>query len=128
MEKFRLTPNQAAAVEALESSDSPSYLTKIQEQVGVSAATLRTLQKKGIVRLQKVKVPRDPFENFGDLPVILRTYPHPGAGTALKTLRALMEAEGFASTLLHGVTGSGKTEIYLRLIQDALANKRTAWY
>ncbi len=37
---------------------------------------------------------------------------------ALATLR---EGEGFAVTLLEGVTGSGKTELYLRLIQDQLA-------
>src|SRR3990172_5486127 len=45
---------------------------------------------------------------------------------ALEEIEQLMAAGGFASVVLHGVTGSGKTEVYLRAIQACLDRGRTA--
>jgi primosomal protein N' (replication factor Y) len=42
--------------------------------------------------------------------------------SAVETLRGALDAGGFRSLLLHGVTGSGKTEVYCRAIQHALAD------
>ncbi len=48
----------------------------------------------------------------------------PAQQAALQEVRA--QPEGFASVLLHGVTGSGKTEVYLQLIGDCLAKGQQA--
>jgi primosomal protein N' (replication factor Y) (superfamily II helicase) len=45
---------------------------------------------------------------------------------AMKQIRARFELGEFAVQLLHGVTGSGKTEVYLRAVQDTLARGKTA--
>jgi primosomal protein N' (replication factor Y) (superfamily II helicase) len=50
----------------------------------------------------------------------------PAQSRALEDLAARLEARKFSTVLLHGVTGSGKTEVYLRLIARALAQNRTA--
>ncbi|HBQ21459.1 MAG: primosomal protein N' [Deltaproteobacteria bacterium GWA2_38_16] len=50
----------------------------------------------------------------------------PAQITALHTLQKALQAQTFSSFLLHGVTGSGKTEIYLRLIKEALLLQKKA--
>ncbi|RJR26232.1 MAG: DEAD/DEAH box helicase, partial [Candidatus Latescibacterota bacterium] len=50
----------------------------------------------------------------------------PDQQTAFEALRGALAAEAGGRFLLHGVTGSGKTEIYLRLIEEALSRGRGA--
>jgi primosomal protein N' (replication factor Y) len=51
---------------------------------------------------------------------------NPEQDTALKAIRARFELAEFGVQLLYGVTGSGKTEVYLRAVQDTLARQKTA--
>ncbi len=83
-------------------------------------AALDALVKKGVVAVKKVRRLRDPYRGeSGEQP--------------LRTLTAAQQnaVDGITSTektvtLLHGVTGSGKTEVYLTLIAQALKEGRTA--
>jgi primosomal protein N' (replication factor Y) len=68
--------------------------------------------------LRKGKQPRKLKEKSAVLPAPTFSEPTPDQAAAIA---AITGAEGFRSFLLHGVTGSGKTEVYLRAIEAVLA-------
>jgi primosomal protein N' (replication factor Y) len=95
---------------------------------GFSAATIGRLAKLGLVSLRHDRVDRNPFSaqvfetTAGDAarPLTIEQT------SALERLVALADTGDFRVALLHGVTGSGKTEIYLRLAARIRAAGRTA--
>lgn len=90
---------------------------------GVSAAVLAALEGKGIIRQWRKEVSR--FASVGGSVSRL-----PSLSEAQKKARAgiLAAWRDHDVTLLHGVTGSGKTEIYMALIDEVLRNGRQALY
>ena len=86
-------------------------------------AALTALCGKGLARLDS----ETPLPG-GSLPEAVRNPPTPTAeqAKALAAIASALEARRFAPFLLHGVTGSGKTEVYLRAIELALRDGRGA--
>lgn len=83
---------------------------------GVSARVLDTLKKYGYIDFKDIEINRDPLKNR----VYAKTEPlepTPQQAKALHLIGQKLEKEEFDEVLLHGVTGSGKTEVYLQLIQ-----------
>ncbi len=90
-----------------------------------SPAALAALLRRGAVQLRAVEVTRDPFAGAAqpsDTPKVLA----PSQSRALELIRQVIAERRFLPVLLHGVTGSGKTEVYLQAIQTALAQGRQA--
>lgn len=114
------------AVEVLREFPLVHTAASLGRLVGAPSAAA-ALRKRGLVEEVAVEVPRDPLR---DHPVLPDTPPAltPEQAAALETVRRAMAAArvrggpgGAPSTvLLRGVTGSGKTEVYLRAIQEAL--------
>ncbi len=94
---------------------------------GVAAATLGRMERRGLVTLRTRRVDRDPFTAAepgvtpGAAPPV---QPTNDQRRALDTLEPLAESDRFQVALLHGVTGSGKTEVYLRLARRVCASGR----
>jgi primosomal protein N' (replication factor Y) len=87
----------------------------IKRYAGISASVLDTLKKYGYIDFKDIEVKRDPMENrYVDATVPLT--PTAQQAIALERLTACVERTEFDEVLLHGVTGSGKTEVYLQLI------------
>jgi primosomal protein N' (replication factor Y) (superfamily II helicase) len=113
-----LTPKQGVALDILAAAAVGLPIGELRER-GVTRDVLARLAARGLVTVRAEAEDRDPFERAALPP---RT---PDAARALtpeqrdafEQLAALVEAGGFRTSLLHGVTGSGKTEIYLRLAQ-----------
>ena len=86
---------------------------------GISAAILKRLSDTGLIAIHRRRVERDPFEQQAALPDVPRAQVTLTAeqAAALTRLESWSAANTFQCALLHGVTGSGKTEIYLRLAE-----------
>jgi primosomal protein N' (replication factor Y) len=89
---------------------------------GVPASALTRLQTLGVIALSDARVERDPFagERHAASSPGADAEPHQlmeEQQRAFETLADLATARRFHTALLHGVTGSGKTELYLRLAE-----------
>ena len=115
----RLTARQRGVLERL----APLGAT-VATSTGADHGTLRRLEARGLVALRRDAVIRSPQHvNVGALRedrVVLGA----DQARALATLEAAIAGRRFEAHLLHGVTGSGKTEVYLRAAQAALAQDR----
>ena len=111
-----LTPKQSQAVEVLAAAPAGLPLSGLRER-GITADVVSRLVKHGLATIRDEADERDPFERSALATVAAdpdRQLTSEQAA-ALDALSARADAAEFRVALLHGVTGSGKTEIYLRL-------------
>ncbi len=94
----------------------------------VSASPVRTLARRGLVELARRRDVADPLVAATRAPGPPAPPPTPTAEQvrALQRIEAALGAGGYAAFLLLGVTGSGKTEVYLRAIEAARRQGRQA--
>jgi primosomal protein N' (replication factor Y) (superfamily II helicase) len=87
------------------------------------AGPLRDLRRRELVRVEERQVDVAAAERM-ELPVEDSEVPEPteAQAAALETLLPALDSREFAPFLLHGVTGSGKTEVYLRAAERVLAD------
>ena len=114
-------PRQLAAMEAL--STGPKTARQLDE-VGISKATLDTLCKKGVLTVAEQDKSLDLFADipFDPQPLTLSEEQQKAFATLLPDL----EDDKPHAALLHGVTGSGKTVVFLKLIERTLELGRRA--
>ena len=127
LEKLRRrAPRQAELLEAINKLKVPMLATELLRKTSLDNQTLRALAKRGLVELREGDVPRDPH---GDEKFIATGNLELNAEQILaleEITDALESPEKARPILLHGVTGSGKTEIYLQGIRAALQRGRSA--
>ncbi len=120
-----LTVNQAGLLSMLEPGASPVPLQEVLRKAGCGIGIARSLAQKGLVEVAPLQVHRVP----ADLAEIVAKSAHdltPAQLNAFDVLSVAVRGGRASRWLLHGVTGSGKTEIYLRLIAEALRQDATA--
>jgi primosomal protein N' (replication factor Y) (superfamily II helicase) len=121
----RLGVKQRAVLEALRAGEMSSG--ELAAAVGSDRATLRRLEVRGLLATRDARLRRAPERSRLAAPAGRPTL-LPEQEAAVAAIVAALDGEGDAprSQLLHGVTGSGKTEVYLAAVEAALARGRGA--
>jgi len=116
-------PAQAIILEAILPVKKGMLLSELLEQTKGSRSTVNTLAKQGLLILDIVRLDRSPLVNeeyFMTKPKVL----NPSQAEALNKIEKSLNQQTFETHLLFGITGSGKTEVYLQAIDNALKNNR----
>jgi primosomal protein N' (replication factor Y) len=116
-----LSPRQREVLRVLQRRGGDWWLQDALQTCRTTSATLRTLAKKGYVEIcgrEKLRQPDQP-DLAPDRPKTLTDHQQ-------AALTALNQLAGGEAALLHGVTGSGKTEVYLQAIAPRLAQGQSA--
>ncbi len=119
-------PSQARAIEIFLKVKKGIFLTDLIKQAKISKSPIETLISKKILLEKKIAVDQ------GDLLLEEDFFPtKPKKLTdeqedCLKKISSCLDENKFSSHLIHGVTGSGKTEIYLQAIQKALDQDKSS--
>jgi primosomal protein N' (replication factor Y) len=117
----RLTAGQQRAIEFLEHAAAPVPIKELIEKAGVSAAVIDNLVRKGVLERSDLPLERQDDYEFPapaefDSPLPLT----PHQAVCLEPIIEALSHNQPQTFLLHGVTGSGKTEIYLQAIAKAI--------
>ena len=120
----KLNANQKSVIETLSAAGGKLSLEALHK-LEIPRSTVTTLRKRGLLEIEE-----EPLE----LPqprMAARALPaasdfNSAQRAALGQIRCAVEARGFRSLLLHGVTGSGKTAVYLQAMKSVLDSGRSA--
>ena len=119
----KLNPNQQKILDYLRSQEGQRAPVEGIRELSVPRTTLQTLVKRGFVELSNEAAA---FRMSGMKPRKLEFLFTPAQKAALNTIIAATEERQFLPMLLHGITGSGKTAVYLSAMQAVLAKGRSA--
>jgi primosomal protein N' (replication factor Y) len=119
----KLNANQQAIVDYLRQQEGERASVEALRELAVPRTTLHTLVRRGIVELSEEPAG---FHISGMKPRKLEFLFTPAQKSALATIIDSVDQRKFLPMLLHGVTGSGKTAVYLSAMQSVLAKSRSA--
>lgn len=120
-----LTEKQRRVIEVLKAAATPLPLGELADRANVGPSVIRTLEKRGFIEIFAQHVRRDPLSHIRVEPPEWFDLTE-RQKMALERIEAKLHDGTYAAFLLHGVTGSGKTEVYIRAMHAALRRGKTA--
>jgi len=127
IEKLRAkAPMQARILDELAAAGGTAALSQLRRDLPKASSYLAPLLKKGWITRAEVRVERDPFDREEFLPSQPLDLTEEQTACLAPVIEALENPLKAKPLLLHGVTGSGKTEVYLQAIARVLERGQTA--
>lgn len=121
----RRAPKQASCINLLLNHGGKLAAVQLRHLGHIERRVINELSDKGLVRMYEVEVMRDPFKNTTAEPPTAISYTREQS-KALSVIEPAVEKQTFHPILLYGVTGSGKTHVYIRAIEKTLEANRGA--
>ena len=119
----RRAPQQAKICSFLKNYREPILKSALMKMTGVGAQAIDSLVKKGILKQQNREVVRSAFDDDLSSAELVSPVPHVLNSEQQKALDDILSdinSSEFRTRLLYGVTGSGKTEVYMRAMKSVL--------
>ena len=110
---FARSKRQRTVFELIESLGGRTSVENLTAQLEFSPSVLKSLEKRGLVVIEEEDVERDPFSARGGISST-RLEPTPAQQHAIDSMASAQKGDVF---LLHGITGSGKTLVYIELLR-----------
>ena len=120
----KLTAHQQRLLEELSRVPEPLSITQVVKLTGIPLSTVSSLEKKGFVHVDRREVLRGQPEEPIAPPPDLVLNPH--QKQALKAIASALSTDTHKTFLLHGITGSGKTQVYIEAIRSVLERGKNA--
>ncbi len=117
---FKRAPRQRAVYDFVEASGGRTSVEQVVEQLGVSEGVIQSLVKRDLLQLQRESVMRDPFGDRVGAP----QQRHEATPAQQSAIEAISRGGAGDVFLLHGVTGSGKTLVYLEVLKRVVDEQR----
>ncbi|MBF8982203.1 primosomal protein N' [Lutibacter sp. B2] len=97
----------------------------VRKEMNVSLSIMNVLKEKGIVEIVTIEKQRQPYKNISiESKTVLNLTSE--QKNAIETIEPYIHKDQSEKFLIHGVTGSGKTEIYMRLIDQVIRKSKEA--
>ncbi|HEY3112414.1 MAG TPA: primosomal protein N' [Gemmatimonadaceae bacterium] len=116
---FARSKQQRTVFELIESLGGRTSVENLSAQYDFSPSVLKSLEKRGLIVIEEEEVERDPFSARGGISAA-RLEPTPAQQRSIDTMANAQKGDVF---LLHGITGSGKTLVYIELLRR-IVNER----
>lgn len=116
-------PQQARMYRFVAEQFRPPLKSLVLSRLGATAGVVNALVKRGFLREETRRIERTAYADEHTGGELVAAQPHhlnSEQQQAFDSIRISLEAKKFHVALLHGVTGSGKTEVYLRAIDETL--------